>query len=130
MATTPPRTTTYVPPAHEFSPHLAAILATSPVLLEDESRPAYALIHHCGNRVLFEALLAHLSFASWLSVYSTTRAIRRLISLDRDLREVVMERYLAHVGYKKWTADVWGPETLTLTPNVSLPPLIALRHRL
>ena len=86
-------------------------------MLEDETRPSYALVHHLGNKALFEALLLHLPFASWLSVYSTTRAIRRLISLDRDLREVVMERYLRSVGYRKWDVSLWGPETLALTPN-------------
>jgi hypothetical protein len=104
-------------PKKTVSVHLASILNTSQY---PRSSTGVKLLELIALAPTFAALLSSLSFPEWLNLYSSTRAIRRLIGLDRELREVLLDRYLAHVGWKPWDEQAWGKEVLPLTPNVSL----------
>lgn len=60
---------------------------------------------------LLAQLIIHIPYPNWCSLASTTKTIRSTLD-DRALAEVVLERYLAGVGYMRWT---WGEEPLTLS---------------
>jgi hypothetical protein len=79
----------------------------------------YPLQDHVSNPDLLSTLIAYLSFGDFCSLRSVSLAIRRTIDEQEDLREVVLARYLASAGYRRWSFEA-RREPLVFTLNVSL----------
>ncbi|EMD36597.1 hypothetical protein CERSUDRAFT_84779 [Gelatoporia subvermispora B] len=74
----------------------------------------YPLARHMTDPELLAGLLPYLSFYDWSSVSAVSKEIRRKLSGDRVLCEMVLERYLRTVGYARWAWPEPDPLTLSL----------------
>lgn len=75
----------------------------------------YPIVQHLSNPALLGALLSELTFSEWISIWSLTKEVRKMLEDVRELREEVLERYLGVVGYARWKWDPIVPEPLRLT---------------
>jgi hypothetical protein len=81
----------------------------------------YALQDHVSNPELFSPLIAYLSFGDFCSLWSTSLAVRKTMDEQADVREVVLARYLASTGYKRWAFEARRePQVFTLNVSVQL----------
>ncbi|KII85975.1 hypothetical protein PLICRDRAFT_303923 [Plicaturopsis crispa FD-325 SS-3] len=76
----------------EFFP-LSVFLAKPPLLLE---------------------LLSYMSYFDWTVLSGVSKNIRNMLSVERELREEVLERYLSTVGYQRWDFPTGEPLSLSL----------------
>jgi hypothetical protein len=102
-----PRPSLQQPPATQLS------IPAPPLLFPSY----YPITVHLSRTYLLAPLLACISFKGWLVLWSTASALRKKLDDTRDLRELVLERFLGSVGYRRW--EVPGRnEPLTLTLRV------------
>ncbi|CAL1711003.1 unnamed protein product [Somion occarium] len=95
----------------EPSPSVSQSPSIEPV--EPDEPKYYPLALHLTNPVLLGNLLVYLSFYEWCVLSSVNKETRNTIYEQRELEEVILERFLQTVGYAKW---VWKqPEPLVLT---------------
>lgn len=82
----------------------------------------YPLDEHLCNPSLFLPLLPHLSFRDFYSLLHTSKLVGKIIEGTKDLREIVLERYLGgSVGYKRWRFDERRePVTMSLTVSTRM----------
>ena len=74
----------------------------------------YPLEKHISDPVLLEELLAYLSFQEFMALNSASKRIRKMLEDRKELREAVLDRYLATVGYTRWEFETKEPLELTL----------------
>ena len=74
----------------------------------------YPLDKHINDPDLLDELLAYLSFHEFVALSSTSKRIRTRLEDRKDLRETVLERFLATVGYVRWEFRIKEPLELTL----------------
>jgi hypothetical protein len=72
------------------------------------------LFFYLADPELLSSLLSFLTFFDWCTLWSTSKYIRTLLGDDTDLREVVLERYLQTVGYRRWIWEGLDPLALSL----------------
>ena len=84
---------------------------------EEPKEPTfYPIEKHLAIPALFGQLLRYLSFGDWLALSHANKPIRALLYTERELGELVLERFLRTVGYARWTFP--EPEPLVLTASV------------
>ncbi|THH29910.1 hypothetical protein EUX98_g4294 [Antrodiella citrinella] len=100
------------PPVEERVP---SIHESEPQSIESEEPPEpqyYPLTRHIADSVLLGNLLCYLAYFEWCQLSAVSREIRQVVSENRELEELVLERYLRTVGYDRW---IWKqPEPLKL----------------
>ena len=74
----------------------------------------YPLDKHVSDPGLLEELLAYLSFREYVALRSTSKRIHTMLEDRKELREMVLERFLATVGYVTWEFGIKEPLELTL----------------
>ena len=74
----------------------------------------YPLDKHISDPHLLEELLAYLSFHEFVALSTTSKRIHTMLEDRKELRETVLERFLATVGYVRWEFGVKEPLELTL----------------
>ena len=74
----------------------------------------YPLEKHINDPGLLEELLAYLSFHEFMTLNSTSKRIRAMLEDRKELREAVLGRYLATVGYTRWEFEIKEPLELTI----------------
>ena len=74
----------------------------------------YPLEKHINDPSLLEELLAYLSFHEFMALSSASKRIRTMLEDRKELREAVLDRYLATVGYTRWEFETKEPLELTL----------------
>ncbi|OCH89450.1 hypothetical protein OBBRIDRAFT_663246 [Obba rivulosa] len=73
----------------------------------------YPLAKHLVHPGLLAGVLPYLSFHDWCAVAAVSKKVRKKLAGDRELCEMVLERYLRTVGYARWA---WAePDPLTLS---------------
>lgn len=82
----------------------------------EEPRDPITLVQFLSDPTLLSTLLAFLSFYDWCVLVAVSKEIRILLVRTKELREVVLERYLGTVGYSRWMWDT--PEPLSLSLQV------------
>ena len=80
----------------------------------------YPLDKHIRDPRLLEELLAYLSFHEFVALSSTSKRIHTMLEDRKELRETVLERFLATVGYVRWDFGTKEPLELTLKVCVRL----------
>lgn len=108
--------------AHRASLHpRASIFSTSsivPAEEEEEREPGpYPLVAHLADGALLGALIGYLTFREWCAVMAVSKEVAHAVGENREAREVVLERFMGVVGYRRWAR---GREPLTLTLEVRL----------
>lgn len=85
---------------------------------EDVEEPydPITLVQFLSDPTLLSTLLAFLSFYDWCMLMAVSKEIRILLVQTKELKEVVLERYLRTVGYSRWMWD--DPEPLSLSLQV------------
>lgn len=89
---------------------------------EAEEPPApqyYPLVSHVASPILLSNLLCYLAYFDWCQLSAVSRDIRQVISQNRELEELVLERYLRTVGYDRWNWKQAEPFKLTLQVSSS-----------
>lgn len=85
-----------------------------PPPLEREPR-GYPLAEHLCNVELLAPLVIYLTFPEFYALWTSTKLVKGIVEDTDELREVVLERFLGPVGYKKWMfKERREPVTLTL----------------
>lgn len=144
VATSVPNLTSLVPadlgPAQQSNAGWPSVPTRSTPALSSANDPtasapsfaSYPLVRHLASPRLLVGLLAHLEFADWLALFSTSSALRQLFGADALSRATVLARFLRGIGYQAWRPQ-WGEEPLALALDVrlasfllSLPPPCAL----
>ena len=82
----------------------------------EEPRDPITLAQFLSDPTLLSTLLAFLSFYDWCMLLAVSKEIRILLVRTKELREVVLEKYLRTVGYSRWMWD--DPEPLSLSLQV------------
>ena len=82
----------------------------------EEPRDPITLVQFLSDPTLLSTLLAFLSFYDWCMLLAVSKEIRILLVRTKELREVVLEKYLRTVGYSRWMWD--DPEPLSLSLQV------------
>ena len=72
---------------------------------EENKNPPYPLESHLVRPQLLGALLQYLSFYDWCILQAVSKSLRSQLGHVRELKEEVLERYLATIGYTRW---IWG----------------------
>jgi hypothetical protein len=85
---------------------------------EDVEEPydPITLVQFLSDPTLLSTLLAFLSFYDWCMLLAVSKEIRILLVRTKELREVILEKYLRTVGYSRWMWD--DPEPLSLSLQV------------
>jgi hypothetical protein len=82
----------------------------------EEPRDPITLVQFLSDPTLLSTLLAFLSFYDWCMLMAVSKEIRILLVRTKELREVILEKYLRTVGYSRWMWD--DPEPLSLSLQV------------
>ena len=70
---------------------------------EEPAEPTfYPIQKHLMEASLLEALLPYLTMRDWNALTASNDAMRRAVEHKRELRELVLERFLGTVGYERW----------------------------
>ena len=91
---------------------------TAPMDHDEPPAPQfYPLVKHIADPVLLSNLLCYLAYFEWCQLAAVSKEIRVIVAENRELEELVLERYLRTVGYDRWC---WKqPEPLKLSLQVS-----------
>ena len=73
---------------------------------ELEERPreprCYPLAEHMRNAELLAPLVTHLTFPDFYALWNSTKLVWKFMEETPGLREIVLEKYLGSVGYRRW----------------------------
>jgi hypothetical protein len=93
------------------------VVADITVRDSEDERP-FPLVYFLSEASLLRCFLTYLTFYEWCVLSSVSKYIQIMLQENVDLREEVLEWYMATVGYGRW---VWSePEPLTLSLRVRL----------
>lgn len=82
----------------------------------------YPLGEHLCNPELLAPLVGYLTFPEFYSVWHTSSVVGKIMEDTHELREIVLERFLGSVGYRRWTFEERRePITLTLWVSALIP---------
>ncbi|TCD61644.1 hypothetical protein EIP91_008132 [Steccherinum ochraceum] len=111
------------PPPVEFEEQMLEEPET-PSPFEDMQEPSgsegpselqyYPLARHVSDPVLLANLLCYLAYFEWCQLAAVSREIRTVVAQNRELEELVLERYLRTVGYDRWSWKQKEPLKLSL----------------
>jgi len=91
--------------------------APPPLIARKEPGP-FPLVEFLSQAPLLSSLLVYLTFYEWCILSSVSQHIRTFLQDEVELREEVLERYMATVGYGRW---IWSePEPLPLSLQACL----------
>lgn len=97
-----------------------AEIVQQPTEPEEPPEPAcYPLISHIADPVLLSNLLCYLAYFEWCQLSAVSKDVRRVVSENRELEELVLERYLRTVGYDRWSWKQLEPLQLSLQVSTS-----------
>lgn len=80
--------------------HEAAVAGTPPGQLPHEVY--YPIEEHLMDPTLLAALMPCIGFSEWAALSAISKKIREMVEERRELREVVLSRFLGTVGYVTW----------------------------